>query len=246
LDAYAVAALLECDPVGAERSLQDLVDHHLLTEPTIGRYQMHDLIRQHAQTLAAQDPIPDCAAALDRLMVYYQHTAERADARMARYLRRAPSGPAPAHAPELPDAERAHAWLRSERANLEAAAQRALVEAQDARVVALAAGLVEIVLEDGPIAYGLSLHTDASRAAERSGDIRARARALTQLGIFRTMSNDYPGALEAFDQAIALHIEADDRRSVAGARGERSTVLRITGDLDGATRELEEALGSFA
>ncbi|HEX4787488.1 MAG TPA: BTAD domain-containing putative transcriptional regulator [Actinospica sp.] len=244
-DAYAVAALLECGPADAEQSLQSLVDHHLLTEANVGRYRMHDLVRQHAHMLAERDPAPERAAALDRLMDYYQHTAERADARVARYPRPAPSGPVPVHAPDLPDAERAYAWLRAERANLEAGVQRAVAEARDARVVALAAGLVEIVLEDGPLPYAVSLYADASRAAERIGDTFARACALTRLGMFRLMSHDYPGALEDFDRAVALHIEAGDRGSLAGARAERSVVLRITGDLLGAIRELEEALGSF-
>jgi DNA-binding SARP family transcriptional activator len=168
-DNHAVAALLECDPADAEWSLQDLVDHHLLSEPTIGRYQMHDLIRQHAQTLAERDPAADRAAALDRLMDYYQHTAERASARIARYARPAPAGHAPAYAPDLPDAERSYAWLRAERANLEACVQRAVADATDARVLALAAGLCDLMRADGPLPYAVSLFEAARGAAERLG-----------------------------------------------------------------------------
>ena len=246
VDGYAVAALLECDPAEAERLLQDLVDHHLLTEPTVGRYQMHDLIRQHAQVLAEQDPASDRVAASNRLMDYYQHTAEQADARIARYPRPAPSSQAPAYAPDVTDAERAYVWLRAERANLESCVQRAVAEGQDARVVALAGGLEEIVREDGLLPYGVALYTTASRAAERLGDARLRAITLSQLGGAQTSSNDFPAALGSLDQAIALFIEEGDRRGLARARSERSVVLRLSGDLDDSLRELEEALSLFA
>jgi len=244
-DDYAAAALLECDPADAEWSLQDLVDHHLLSEPTIGRYQMHDLIRQHAQSLAERDPAANRAAALDRLMGYYQHTAERADARIARYARSTPSGPAPARAPDLADAEQAYAWLRVERANLEACVQRALADAQDARVLALAAGLEEIVRADGPLPYAISLYEAARDAADRLGDGRAGAWARTWLGMFRTLFDDYPGALADLDQAAALHAEAGDRQGLAVTRTERGLTLRRTGDLAGSARELEEAAAVF-
>jgi DNA-binding SARP family transcriptional activator len=244
-DAYAVAALLECDLADAERLLQDLVDHHLLIEPTVGRYRMHDLVRQHARTLAGQDPTDDNAAALDRLMDYYQHTAQRADVCITRSPRFAPFGPVPTRAPGLPDGVRAYEWLRAERANLEACVQRAIVEAQDAHVVALAAGLAEIVLEDGPLPYAIEVYTAASAAAERLSDIRAQADALSRLGMFRGVSSDFPGALRELDQAVALHLESGDQRGLAVARIERSVVLRMTGDMPGSIQELEAAIASF-
>jgi len=244
-DGYAVAALLDCDPADAERSLQDLVDHHLLIEPTVGRYRMHDLIRQHAQALVEQDPAADRADALDRLMGYYQHTADRADARIARYPRHSLAGPAPRYAPELSDVQRAYMWLRTERANLEACIQRATDEGQDARVVALTAGLAAIMRGDGPLTHAVSLFTAASRAADRLGDTRTRARVLTHVAVLRAHSDDYQGSLGIFDQAVALHAETGDRRGVAVARAESSVALRLTGDLDGAMRELEEPLAEF-
>ena len=244
-DDYAVAALLECEPADAEWSLQDLVDHHLLSEPTIGRYQMHDLIRQHAQTLAERDPAADRTAALDRLMGYYQHTAERADAGIARYARPAPSGPAPKYAPGLTDAEQAYAWLREERANLEACVQRAVADAQDTRVLALAAGLEEIVRTDGPLPYAVSLYETACAAAERLGDAGAEAWARTWLGMFRMLSDDYPDALDDLGRAAALHTEAGDLQGLAVTRAERGLTLRRTGDLTGSARELEAAVAVF-
>jgi hypothetical protein len=91
IDAYATAALADTDPAAAERLLQELVDHNLLLEPAAGRYRMHDLIRAHGRAQAASEPAGEREAALSRLFCYYQHTALRADARIARYARHSPA-----------------------------------------------------------------------------------------------------------------------------------------------------------
>lgn len=244
-DGYAVAALTESDPATAEWSLQDLVDHHLLTEPTMGRYQMHDLIRQHAQILAERDPAADRAAALNRLMDYYQYTAENAHAGIARFARPALSAQVPAHLPELSGSERAYAWLRAERANLEAGLQCAVAEAQDFRVIALSSGLEQLVRVDGPLSQAVPMFTAASRAAERLGDTGLRVRTLSQLAVFQMASRDLAGAMENLDQAAALVDEAGDPGALAIVRVERGVVLRMRGDLEGSRRELEEALAVF-
>ena len=105
-DAYATAALTGTDPATATRLLEDLVDHNLLLQHAAGRYRLHDLLRAHARTLADQDPADDRQAALDRLLDYYQHVANRADSLITPYPRPAPDGPVPAHQPPLPDQRR--------------------------------------------------------------------------------------------------------------------------------------------
>ena len=55
LDAYAGAALDETSPGNARAALDELYDHHLITEPAPGRYQLHDLLREYARALAEAD-----------------------------------------------------------------------------------------------------------------------------------------------------------------------------------------------
>ena len=100
--------------------LENLVDHNLLFSHAPGRYRLHDLIRAHARVLAATDPAPERAAALDRLLSYYAHTAHSASTFVIRCARPAPVGPAPARTPVLPGPEAARAWLRTERENIDA------------------------------------------------------------------------------------------------------------------------------
>jgi DNA-binding SARP family transcriptional activator len=120
-DAYAAAALSDTAPGRAAHMLEELVDHNLLICDAPGRYRMHDLVRLHARDLAGRDPAPMREAAVIRLLDYYQHTAGRTADLATLFPGRRPAGSAPAHAPDLPDADAAWAWLHAERTNLLAA-----------------------------------------------------------------------------------------------------------------------------
>ena len=114
-----------------------------------------------ARDLAVRGPAGERDAALDRLLGYYQHTALRADARIARYAQPGPAGPAPRHAPALPDPDTARAWLRVEQANLSACLRYAVDGGLDARIVALSAGLGNL------FAHRRTLDDSRGRASRR-------------------------------------------------------------------------------
>ena len=125
IDAYAAAALDDTTVSQARRGLEALYDQHLITEPARGWYRFHDLIRQHARTLAdADDPAARDAAAT-RLLDYYLHTARAASEHIASWTNAddpAPPGRPPPSAPPVAAPRQAAAWLEAERANLHAAA----------------------------------------------------------------------------------------------------------------------------
>lgn len=58
----AAAALLDTDPHNAERTLEHLLDVHLLQEFEWGRYSFHDLVHSFARTLPADDAAQRFAA----------------------------------------------------------------------------------------------------------------------------------------------------------------------------------------
>ncbi|MEV7078433.1 BTAD domain-containing putative transcriptional regulator [Streptomyces sp. NPDC093516] len=58
----AAAALLDTDPHSAERTLEHLLDVHLLQEFEWGRYSFHDLVHSFARTLPADDAAQRSAA----------------------------------------------------------------------------------------------------------------------------------------------------------------------------------------
>jgi DNA-binding transcriptional ArsR family regulator len=75
IGAHAAAALDGISLATARRHLEALYDQHLISEPAAGRYRLHDLLREHAQALAANDGLADREAATGRLLDYYLHTA---------------------------------------------------------------------------------------------------------------------------------------------------------------------------
>ena len=110
IDRYAAAAVDGTSQAVARRGLEGLYEHYLLAEPAAGRYRMHDLIREHARTLASRlDPGADREQATGRLLDYYQHAAARAQALLARQTRGVPAPPAGAAPP------RSRSWAAGNR-----------------------------------------------------------------------------------------------------------------------------------
>ena len=68
----AAAALDGEDVPATSRRLAAMYEHYLLSEPARGRYRLHDLIRDHARSLAYQhDSAADRTEATSRLFQYY-------------------------------------------------------------------------------------------------------------------------------------------------------------------------------
>ncbi len=254
IDGYAAAALDGTDLPAARRGLEALYDQYLIAEPAQGRYRLHDLIREHARALAGQlDPDRDRDGATTRLLDYYQHTAARADAFITRQTR--PAAPAaaaadsviPAAVPALGDDQQALAWLRAERASLLACLDQATQSrtSQDARVIALTAGIAGLLRRDGPWTEAIARHTAAISAARHLGDRLGQANALNDLGDVRRLTGDYPGATQALEQALGIYQDLGDRLGQANALSNLGYIRRMTGDLPGATQALEQALGIY-
>ncbi len=249
IDAYAAAALDAAELAVARRGLEALYDRYLLTEPAPGRYRMHDLIREHARVLAGRlDPDRDRELATARLLDYYQRTAARAGALIARQARpgpAAPDGPVPAAVPALADREQALAWARAERATLIACLDRATASGQHARVIGLTAGLAGLLRHDGPWPEAITRHSAAIQAAQHLGNRLGQANALTDLGDVRRLTCEYPGATQALEQALSLYRDLGNRLGQANALFYLGDVRRLTDDCPAAARAHEQALDIY-
>jgi tetratricopeptide (TPR) repeat protein/transcriptional regulator with XRE-family HTH domain len=249
IEAHAAAALDGTDLSAARRGLEALYDHYLLTEPTQGRYQQHDLVREHARALAVRDDLRnDRELALERLLDYYQHAAGGADTLIARQTRPAPvrtGNLAPAAAPELVDPEQALAWARAERANLLSCLDYATDNAQHTRVVELTAGLAALLRHDGPWPEAIARHTAAVEAAQSVGDGLAEANALADLGDIRWLTGDYPAAARAREQALDIYHDVGDRQGQANVLQRLGTERRRAAGYPAAARFLEQALDIY-
>jgi len=249
IDAYAAAALDGTDLSAARRGLEALYDQYLLTEPTQGRYRMHDLIREHASALTDRVDLDlDREQAMIRLLSYYQHTAARADALIARQTRPAHAladSAIPTAVPDLADREEALAWARAERASLLACLDQATATGEHTRVTALTAGLAGLFRRDGPWADAITRHTAAVQAARHLDDRLGEANALTDLGAMRLYTNDFPAAAQVLEQALGIYCDLGDRLGQANALSSLGDVGRATGEYPAAAQVLEQALDIY-
>ncbi|WP_158893812.1 AfsR/SARP family transcriptional regulator [Amycolatopsis anabasis] len=123
-DAYLAAALTGAPVADAEDGLEQLLDVHLLTQPAAGRYQLHDLLAEHAHAVALQEePAESRNAAVDRMLRYYRTAGARAVETgfpVPGLTDRFESATATTDLPEF-TGDRSLTWLRTERPNLAAA-----------------------------------------------------------------------------------------------------------------------------
>ena len=244
VDGYTAAALDGTGLAAARRGLEGLYDQYLLSEPAAGRYRMHDLIREHARALAGRADA-DRDQATERLLEYYQYTAARADALITRQARPAPAaaeGSVPAAVPTLANRVQALAWARAERPSLIATLDYATATGQHARVIGLTAGLAALLQSDGPWAEAITRHQAAIQAARHLGDWLGQANALHDLGDVRRLTDDYPAAARAQEQALGIYRDLGDRLGQANVLHDLGDVRRLTGDYPAAAQAHEQAL----
>ena len=246
VDGYAAAALCDEPLTRARGNLRELYDHYLLTEPAYGRYRLHDLLGQHAASLADTDLPADREQAVARLFDYYQHSAQLAAAQLGG----SPHGPfvpgpVPATVPELPNRDRAWAWLAAERPNLLACVDEAVRDRLDDRVVALALAVAVFLREDGAWPHARAVLDSAVISARRLGDRHAEAAATARRGVIRRLTGDFPGAAEDLEHALTMDRELGDRPGEADTLYQLGTLRRFTGDYPEATARLGDSLELF-
>ena len=244
-DAYAAAVLDDITLEQARRCLDELYDQHLISEPAPGRYQLHDLIREHARALAAADNPAESGQAAVRLLDYYLHTALAACRHFGSGVsadRLPPPGLPLAHAPDVSALGPAGAWLEAERVNLHAAADDAAGQARSLYAIAIPAAMGHFLPARGHWDQFAALHQTALAAARQAGDRLGEAYTLAELGLFRREAADYPAAATTLAQALALCGEAGDLPGQGYMLTQLGSVHMLTGDYPAAAARLDRAL----
>ncbi len=245
IDAYAAAALDGTGLATARRHLDELYDQHLIDEPAPGRYQLHDLLREHARALAAADDPAETGEAARRLLDYYLHTALAAGphfTRRASAYRSPPTSRRPGQAPDMSTLGQAAAWLEAERANLHAAAEYAAGRACFPHATAIPAAISGFLAARGHWDQSAALHQSALAAARRADDRLGEADALAELGFVQLEMGDYPAAAASLAQATAIYGNLGDRPGHAHALIELGFLDVLTGDYPAAAASYQQAL----
>jgi transcriptional regulator with XRE-family HTH domain/tetratricopeptide (TPR) repeat protein len=240
IDSYAAAALAGVDLGTAQTLLDQLFDYHLIEEPAArGRYRFHDLIREHARAVAAEDPVTERLAAQQRLLAYYLQMARAADRQLAR---RTPSGlrdiaaEPPADAPQLHDPQDALVWMDADYLNLHAAADYAAASGLPEYAIAIPVAMVSYLYRRGHWRQGLDLSRLAQGAAGELGDDLSAARILTDIGWLQYMLADMRAARASLTEALALHGGLADPVGEGHALSHLGAADHSTGDYDAAAR----------
>jgi tetratricopeptide (TPR) repeat protein/transcriptional regulator with XRE-family HTH domain len=247
-DARAAAALEDIGLEAARRCLDQLYDQHLITEPAPGRYQLHDLLREHARTLAAASDPADSAAAAGRLLDYYLHTALAAGAHIAStYLHTGSLPPAkpPQCAPPLSTPGQAAAWLEAERANLHAAAGYAAAHELPSYAILIPAAMASFLDTRGHWDQAVALYQTALAAARQAGDRPGQAHALMLLWGMHAMAGDSTAAATAAGQALELFRDLGDRTGQSDAINRLGYLHGRAGDYPAAVTCHHQALDLF-
>ena len=247
IDAYAAAALDHTSLAIARRCLDELYDQHLITEPAPGRYRLHDLLREHARTLAAGNPA-ESDEAISRLLDYYLDSALAASRHITTPMtptRPLPAGRRPDRMPQLSTPRQAAAWLETERANLHAATSYAAACGRSQHAIAIPAAMADFLDAWGHWDQAAALHQTALTAARRAGDRPGQAGALTNLCAIQGMTGDCRAAAASATQALALYRDLGDRAGQANALNNLGMIQRLTGDHQAATASCRQALELF-
>ena len=181
IDAHAAAALADITVSQARRGLEDLYDQNLITQPAPGRYRFHDLLREHARTLAAADDRAESDAAAARLLDFYQNAALDAAGQISAWVRG--TRPPPPRAAARRAHRRCHPgeaaqWLETERPNLHAAAGYAAAHGHHQAAAQIAAAVSGFLFTRGYWDQVIALQHTALAAARLAGSRPGQAAAL--------------------------------------------------------------------
>ncbi|MEU2182839.1 AfsR/SARP family transcriptional regulator [Streptomyces thermolilacinus] len=233
--------------------LETLLDEHLVevtaTDPLgLQRYRMHDLLRIYARELAEADAPPVRDARRLRVVDALIALARCANAAMPTRFLGVLGGhmPLPEPAARVAAAVRARPveWFEGERRVLVATVEAALRLGRPEHAADLAVELAGFFDMRGYYGDWLHTHRLALDALPAPGDARTAA-LLRNLGQLHLYQDRYAEARDSFDRSRALFASVGHRSGAALAGLGSGSVLRETGDPDGALEAFADALRAF-
>ncbi|HEX9033189.1 MAG TPA: helix-turn-helix transcriptional regulator [Streptosporangiaceae bacterium] len=240
IDAYAAAALDASTPDVARLRLDELFDHHLLTEHASGRYRMHDLIKEHARALAETEGAEERDAAVGRLVRYYVRATEAAGHYFNRRQVRAVESSF--ELPALGTVDDAAAWTEAERGNVHAIVDLAAQRGWSDPALAIVTSVSGFLRTYGHWINMRTLHMTALEAARQAGDRRGEISILANLGVVQRLTADYSALVATLNRALKLCVQQQDSAGQARALVGLSRAQQITADFRTATSTAKRAL----
>lgn len=246
-DAYAAAALADISLDDAKQLLDGLVDAHLVDEPRIGRYRLHDLLKAYSTELAEATYARNVRVkAVERLLDYYLHGTAVAGERLETSGSRRNFRPGEPRRPDLLDAPRVSGttWLEVERPNLTSAVHYAQAHGHNYFGWQIARAMWRFLYLRGYLDDLVDTHSRGLSAAEHAGDMDAVAMMRNYLASAHFRMGNHDLAAEHVWHAVAHRQRAGDKLGEAIARRNLATVYAEGGRLGEAAQECERALAA--
>lgn len=244
LEVHAAAVLAGVPISAADDHLDALYNDHLLDESAPGRYRMHDLVRDYAQSRVRWD-LPDGGRdAVARLMTYYQRTARIAEhiiyGKVLTGADVTPSGDT------IVDVPTALAWLQAERANLAACVDHAARNGQNQQlIVQLEDALTSFRWITGPWEHDILARR---QTGDRRDDPAGLAYAFNRGGHDLMSVGDYAGAIKVLQRALDIYQDLDLpelRKRRANTLSTLGIAQLVLGDVRDAIKSQRQALTIF-
>ncbi|MFG1779993.1 ATP-binding protein [Micromonospora sp. NPDC049048] len=244
----ALASLAGVPVAQAARSVATLVRANLVSEPTPGRYVLHDLLRAYAAELVtAHEPGHVRREALGRLLDCYLHAAHAAD--LLLYDQRDPISPAPARpgtaVTPLTDRAAAWRWLTTEHRVLLAVVGLATDTGFDTHAWQLAWTVNTYLDRLGAWQEQLVVQERALLAASRMADRDGEARAHRNRAVACLRLEDYDQADAHLRRSLGLYTELGDAIGSARAHLNLGILAERLGRYEQALHHAQRALDLF-
>lgn len=237
----SAAALAGTSTRRARQLLDRLVTTHMLEQTAPGRYGMHDLLRAFAIDQLQAEERPELrVAALERVLDWYLHTADAAQAWIMPARGRVAIGSPRGEVVVQPfaDYDGAVDWAEHEHGNFVPTVHSAVKHGFDRHAWRLALVLWSAKAPSTPTADWLPLGEAGLAAVRRVGDKQGEAALLQSLGFAYVKVNKLPESLEGHRGALAIRQETGDR----AGQGE---TLNALGVVHLRWRQLKEAEDHF-
>jgi tetratricopeptide (TPR) repeat protein len=220
----AAAALANLPIREARTTLHGLEEEAMITDKELGgrRYEMHDLIRRYARSLAARDDQVENEAAVNRLVTYYQAALSYVDSMLTRQPPpQSIEPPVPIVSHDFVDRPSAIAWVRDELANLLACADYVVRNSEGvgrreekAQAILFVSAIAGLLRNDGLWDRSIAFQAQAINAAEQIHVPLAVASALSERALLYRLAGHLEAAVIDLERAIAIY------REIGGPVGE--------------------------
>ncbi len=247
MDIAAVAALAGLPGADVEPLVDALARFHLVRIAADGRLAAHDLLLEYAAALAAEHDEPvDRDDAVDRLLTFYVHTADRAGKVLSgsQWLS-LPPDPLPAGVVPVTFTEQSQArrWSITQWMNLVAAVDHASASGRDRTAWQLVHALRPFMQLQAPIGQALSITHTGLAAARRAGDVLGEAMMRHSMGYLRlARTAEFQAAIAEYEILARLSAQAGWQRGQIAALCDIGIALDSLGQMRPAIRRLEQAL----